>query len=36
MLNSNNTIAFRTHISTSIGLGHFSRLQNLEDNFKNK
>ena len=34
MLNSNNTIAFRTHISTSIGLGHFSRLQNLEYNFK--
>ena len=36
MLNSNNRIAFRTHISTSIGLGHFSRLQNLEHSFKNQ
>ena len=36
MLNSNNTIAFRTHISSSVGLGHFSRLKNLEYYFKNQ
>ena len=32
----NKKIAFRTHISMGVGLGHYSRLENLESNLKNK
>lgn len=36
MLAPNKKIAFRTHISMKVGLGHFSRLESLGSNLKSK
>ena len=36
MVIPNNKIAFRTHISMKVGLGHFSRLENFSSFLKNK
>lgn len=36
MIDLSDFIAFRTHISMSVGLGHFSRIENLEHNLNKK